>query len=291
MSQIGNTVARLLLGRWLRALREAEHLHCHDAATEAGVARATLWRMEKGDIRCRYRPGDVEILGRLYGANKDTIESLTELAKATRAHTWVGAYRDLLTPAQEAYLDLEAHATRIRCYAATLVPELLQTAGYAEALIRGSKLLRLYDAPKHTRIRMRRQEILVRDPQPVRFEFLFDETALRCPVGAPGVLAAQLRALVESAGLPQVSVRVVPHHDGTPLATGTGPFTILGFPSNASFGGLPTTVHVPHLDELLDRTTDVARYEQHWNDASAHALDQRDTLRLITDTIDQTETG
>lgn len=286
LGEVGNAVARLLLGRWLRTLREGQRVHCQDAAAEAGVARATLWRMEKGDTRCRYKPGDVEILGRLYGADTATIESLTQLAKATRAHTWVGTYRGLLTPVQERYLELEAHATRIRCYVTALIPELLQTAGYAEALIRSSQLLRSYDVPKHTRIRIRRQEILARHPQPARFEFLLDETVLRCAIGTPDVMVEQLRALIDRAELPEVSVRVIPHRAGMRPPFDTGPFTILDFSASTSFGGLPTTVHLDHLDELLGGTTDVTRYERHWNDAGAHALDEHDTLRLITDTIE-----
>lgn len=169
--EIGSTVARLLLGGRLRKLREAKGIHAEDAAGEVRVARATLWRMEKGDTRCRYKPGDVELLARFYGANEQTSEALVQLAKSIREHSWVAAYRDLLTPVQEMYLDLEAYAARIRCYVTALVPELLQTEDYAKALIRSSPLLRTYDADKHVRIRMRRQEILTRKPQPARWSF------------------------------------------------------------------------------------------------------------------------
>lgn len=289
LGEIGHSVARMLLGARLRKLRESRGIHSEDAAAQAGVARATLWRMEKGDLRCRYKPGDMEVLGRLYGADQPTTDTLVQLAKATRGHSWAGAYRDLLTPAQETYLDLEAYATHIRCYTTCLLPELLQTADYATALIRASRLLRTYDADKHTRVRMRRQEILRRDPQPARFEFLIDEGALHRAVGVPSVMTAQLRALADRADLPNVSVRVIPHRAGMYPSLETGPFTILDFPSDTKFGVLPTIVHPTQSGEilLLDRTSDTACHEERWDNARAYALDEHGTHQLVTDTIDQ----
>jgi transcriptional regulator with XRE-family HTH domain len=57
---------RLLIGQRLRQLRKNKGIQTELAAVEPGVARATLWRFEKGDNRCRYKTGDVERLGRLY---------------------------------------------------------------------------------------------------------------------------------------------------------------------------------------------------------------------------------
>ncbi len=65
------SVSRLLIGQQLRQLRKRKGIHTEIAAAEVGVARATLWRIEKGDNRCRYKVGDMEMLGRLYGANRD----------------------------------------------------------------------------------------------------------------------------------------------------------------------------------------------------------------------------
>jgi hypothetical protein len=206
--------------------------------------------MEKGDSRCRYKPGDVELLARFYGADERTSEALVQLAKRTRQRSWPASYRELLTPVQEMYLDLEGYATRIRCYVTALVPELLQTEDYAKALIRSSPLLRTYDADKHVRIRMRRQEILTRSPQPARVEFLIDETALRRVIGVPRVTAAQLRALVDRAALPNVSVRVIPHRAGMYPTLEIGAFTILDFPTDNVFGGCPAPC-IPSISESI----------------------------------------
>lgn len=104
---------------------------------------------------------------------------------------------------------------------------------------------------------------------------------MRRVIGVPRVTAAQLRALVDRAGLPNVSVRVIPHRAGMYPTLEIGAFTILDFPTDTLFGGLPSTVHSQHLGEhlLLERTADATRYEEHWDDARAYALDEHGSLR------------
>lgn len=287
--KIGNSAARLLLGGRLRRLREGRGVHAEYVAEQAGLAQATLWRMERGDARCRFRPADVAALADLYGVDRSAIDAMVDLAKRTRQSTWVGGYRHLLTPVEETYLDLETYATQVRCHVTAWIPELLQTEDYATELIRASRLLRTYDAAKHTRVRLLRQEILTRDPQPARFEFLLDETALRRVVGRPDVTVTQLHALTRQAGLPNVSIRVIPHQAGMCPNWEVGPFTLLDFPAGAPFGGLPAAVHLNRLGDhvLLDKPAAVTRYQQAWDDARGYALDQPGTLRLITDVINQ----
>lgn len=286
---IGNAVSRILLGQRLKALREEKGVHSEDAAQEAGVARATLWRMEKGDTRCRYKPGDVEMLCRLYGADRATIEGMVRLAKGTRVLSWLANYRDVLTDVQETYFDLEGYATRVRCYVNALVPELLQVEEYAAAQLAASRSWGAVDARKLTQLRVRRQKILTREPQQARFEFILDETALHRVIGQPAVMAAQLVRLMDIARLADVSVRVVPHRAGMYPSLETGPFTILDFSAYEDSGQLPTTVYLHRLreHELLSKQAEIDRYQEQWDDARAYALDQEGSLRLIAETAEQ----
>jgi transcriptional regulator with XRE-family HTH domain len=287
----GNTVSRLLLGQHLRQLREQKGIHSEDAAGEVGVARATLWRMEKGDNRCRYKPGDVEMLGRLYGADKGTVTNLVDLAKATRARSWIAAYRDILPAALETYIDLESFATRMRVYSTALVPDLLQDEDYAKVLIRASRHLSNIDVRKHTQIRMNRQRVLTEDPTRTTFEFIIDEAVLSRGIGEPAITVQQLRQLVAASQLPNVTFRVVPYRAGMYAGLETGSFTLLEFPTDPQFGSLPTTVHVNRLGEhqLLDKARDVEQYEERWNDIRAHTLDDRTSRHLVLETIQQFE--
>lgn len=287
----GNTVSRLLLGQHLRQLREQKGIHSEDAAGEVGVARATLWRMEKGDNRCRYKPGDVEMLGRLYGADKGTVQNLIDLAKGTRARSWIAAYRDILPTALETFIDLESFATRIRVYATALVPDLLQDEDYAKVLIRASRHLSNIDVRKHTQIRMNRQRVLTEDPTRTTFEFIIDEAVLSRGIGEPAIMVQQLRQLIAISELPNVTFRVVPYRAGMYAGLETGSFTILEFPTDPQFGSLPTTIHVNRLGEhqLLDKARDVEQYEERWNDIRAHTLDDRTSRHLLLETIHQYE--
>jgi transcriptional regulator with XRE-family HTH domain len=278
----GNTVSRLLLGQHLKQLREQKGIHSEDAAAEVGVARATLWRMEKGDNRCRYKPGDVEMLGRLYGADRTTVQTLIDLAKATRARSWIAAYRDLLPDIQETFIDLEGYATRVRVYVNALVPDLLQDEDYAKVLIRSSRHLSNVDVRKHTQIR---------EPAQTTFDFIIDEAVLSRTIGEPAVMLQQLRQLVDNGELPNVTIRVVPYRAGMYSGLEAGSFAILEFPTDAQFGSLPTTVHVSRLGDhqLLDKRRDIDTYEERWNDIRAHTLDNRTSRQLILETIEQFE--
>jgi transcriptional regulator with XRE-family HTH domain len=305
----GKAATRALLGYLLRHLRERKGVSSEDAALEAGVARATLWRMEKGDNRCRYKPGDVELLGRLYGADRTMLELLTHLAKKTRVAGWLDEFRDVLTDAGETYLDLEAYAVKVRCYANAVVPDLLQVTDYATALATSSRSMGPSQARRLIQLWTCRQQLLTRDPQPAEFEFLIDESALHRGIGQPSVMHALLRSLSDRAELPNVSMRVVPYRAGLYPGLGIGAFTLLDFPTHEpfgadqvpageptfedkpfggdkAFGGLPARVYRPGESTLLDDRANTNTYDDHWNDIRAHALDPYATLRLITDTAD-----
>lgn len=283
----GNGAARVLLGYCLKRLRERSGIHAEQAAAEAGVARATLWRMEIGDRRCRYKPGDVEVLGRLYRVDDEVLQILIELAKATRERTWVGAYRHLISGVDETFIGLEEYASRVRCYANVLVPDLLQTRQYAEEPVGASRSLCIPDVRALTQLRMDHQRVLTRKPQPGRFEFVVDESVLRRGL-EPAVMAAQLEALADWARMPEVSLRVVPHRKGMYPTLQAGPFTIMEFPVERPFGGLPSSVYVSRLSQetLIDGPEDVRRYEQQWDDARANALEEDASVRMIGEILE-----
>lgn len=280
------SVPRLLIGQQLRRLRTRKGIHTELAAAEAGVARATLWRFEKGDNRCRYKIGDVERLGRIYGADPETTLILVALARATRGRTWTAAYRDLLTDSAETLIDLEGYASRIRCYDSAVVSELLQHEDYARALIASTRSTSWSDARRHLQIRLNRQRVLGREPATTMFEFVLDEAALHRGVGEPPtMMVAQLHRLIERADQPNIRVRIVPYRRGTYPGLATGPFTLLDFPSGQLYGTLPTTVQLERHNEilLLDAVDEVKLYEERWNDIAGRALDELGSRNLIMD--------
>jgi uncharacterized protein DUF5753 len=104
---------------------------------------------------------------------------------------------------------LESRATTIRVFDTNLVPGLLQTRDYAQAVITATAWAA--DAEQITRwvkVRMDRQAVLHRDAPP-RVAAIIDEFVLRREVGGPDVLASQLAHLLSCAKLPHLDLRVL----------------------------------------------------------------------------------
>jgi transcriptional regulator with XRE-family HTH domain len=185
IERLPGTVARMMLGRRLQELRQEAGIHAEDAALHAGVARATLWRIEIGDLRCRYKPGDVEVLGRLYEA-KAEMALLGSLVLATRNNrTGLPGEEGQLPGEIQQRVDLESHACRIRCCAPYLVPDLLSDTGYLTAVLQALPGRATADLAALVNVQPHRQRFLTASgPQPTSYEFVIDEAVLHRPVGS-----------------------------------------------------------------------------------------------------------
>lgn len=129
----GSTVPRRQLGRYLRDLRGKARLTVKAAARELEWSEAKIWRIETGQISLRSL--DVKAMCQVYGAPDDLTEALKHLAKETKGRGWWHADADVVPDSFDLYIGLEEAAAELRWYEAELVPGLLQTAGYARALI------------------------------------------------------------------------------------------------------------------------------------------------------------
>ncbi len=121
--------------------------------------------------------------------------------------------------------DTEAQAHALRAYEPLLVPGLLQTEGYARAVLRGAQ----NDASderieQQVAARLQRQDILSRDNPPYLW-VVIDEGVLRRTIGNPKTMQGQLWHLARMSDQPKVSVQVIPVEAGE--RTGLlGAFTI-----------------------------------------------------------------
>jgi hypothetical protein len=122
-----------------------------------------------------------------------------------------------------------AQAVSIRQYAAHVVPGLLQTEGYARAVLSVGRSLRSEEhLEERVAARLGRQERL-RSPDCPELWVVLDEAVLRRPVGDRAVLREQLDRLLEAAAEPHVTVQVLPFDQGGHEAMG-GSLTILTRP-------------------------------------------------------------
>lgn len=169
------------------------------------------------------------------------------------------------------YVTLEQSATSVRTWEPMVVPGLLQTRGYAAALLDNDDLVSR---------RLDRQQMVTRLGNPVELVAVIDESVLHRPIGGADVLASQLRLLATMAERPNVTVQVLPLHGSHRAAAlvGWGSLVILGFPWP---GGLVYLQHgggATYLDSPHDLETHVATFDR----LRELALSPVESVELIT---------
>jgi len=278
------TVLRMLLGAQLRRLREAVGIPAEKAGYEIRASRSKISRMETGRVGLKVR--DVEDLLTLYGVlDEQQRAKIITLARRSREPEWWAKYNDILPDWFETYLGLESAAASIRSFEMQFVPGLFQTEDYARTIIRADHPEE--DDTEITRrveLRMARQAILKRPVNPPALEVALRESVLRCPVGGTEIMAAQLDRLAGAAGLPNVSMRVVPFSAGFHLGMLTGGFTLLRFPLNGS--GTETEPDTVYSDSFtgaiyLDKPGELARYSRAFAEIWETSLDEDSSRAFI----------
>ncbi|MFJ3173278.1 helix-turn-helix domain-containing protein [Streptomyces roseus] len=292
--QHGPAVRRRKLGEELRALRDRTGLTSGEAARIAGWHQSKISRIETG--RSGVKPEDIRLLLDVYAKvvspeQRALLEALSASAagpgpgggEGGRGRQWWHDYRGLLPQEYRDFISLEASARAARTVELSVVPGLLQTPEYARAVTRAAlgglpepKVDALVD------VRLARQSVLRATP-PLELSAVLDEAVLRRQIGGPGVMAAQLRHLVQVARLPQVRLQVLPFSVGGHLGL-TGPFVIFSFPNIADLD----VVVLDHLTSslYLERKEDLEAYSAAFRTIQAHALPPQDSSDLISSLAD-----
>jgi transcriptional regulator with XRE-family HTH domain len=274
-------VARHRLRIALRHAREARQL------TQSQVAEAMEWslskvmRIEKGDVNVS--PADLRVL-LSYLEVDDPAEVKRLMADARTARRAADPrYREHLTPALLQMMQFELEATRIRHYGSVIVPGLLQTEAYAEAIFRSYED-ELSETDIRTRIeaRLSRREQVLYRPDPPDYLLVLDESVLRRPVGGPAVMAEQLNTIRQLVEETAILVRVVPFEAAASVAL-LGPFTML------DLGDDQNTVLYREsytMDEIVHASKTLIRHQKVFDQLWALALDDQESARLIAKCAD-----
>ncbi|MFF2810988.1 helix-turn-helix domain-containing protein [Streptomyces sp. NPDC058000] len=265
-SNVNPTVRRRRLGQELRRLREDKGLTAEQVAERLLVSQSKISRLENGRRSISQR--DVRDLCGVYEVeDRRIVDSLMQMAKDSRQQGWWHAFGDI---PYSVYIGLETEAASLRTYESLLVPGLLQTPGYAEAVIPGTvPELAPDDLDKRIQVRMRRQE-RVREPErPLRLWVVLDESALRRVVGSHLIMREQLEHLAEVSTLPHVTVQVLPYDTGAHAGM-SGTFSILEFDDAAD----SSVVYIEGVtsDLYLEKTNDVHKYTIMYEHLRAQAL-------------------
>ena len=116
-----------------------------------------------------------------------------------------------LSEESKTLMRLEPEANSIVDVETLLMPGLVQTADYTEAIMKAANL-RPEQIVARVKARMARQHILFKDKPPM-LDMILDEAILRRVVGSHKIMAGQLRALLDIAERPNVRLRIVPFQE------------------------------------------------------------------------------
>jgi transcriptional regulator with XRE-family HTH domain len=230
-SMTAPTVRRRRLGAELRRLREAVGLKLEDVESRAGITSSTLSRIETA--RTGVKVADAEILLDLYAVEDVAKRAvMLGLVRDGAKRGWWQTYRDAIRPAYADLISLEADASSLRTYQTTLIPGLLQTAGYARATI---SAINMTSTPEQVNalveVRRARQAVLTK-PDPLEVWAIIHEASLRTRLADIPTMRDQLQRLLEVADFPHVSLQVLPL-EASPHPGLSGPFAVLGFAEGA----------------------------------------------------------
>jgi transcriptional regulator with XRE-family HTH domain len=208
----------------LRKLRDDRGMTAQDVADACYVSREGVTAIETLRLPPRL----------------DTAKRLDEIFDLTELCYFEDAYHDILreatwTPFRQ-YTAQEALARTIRSYHPLQITGLFQTEDYARELV--GSFEPTHKLEEYVRLRMTRQEILVREDPP-HVTNLVRESVLRETVGGPEVMEEQLLQLLKVSELPQVGLHVVPM--GRAVFP-QGMFSLLTYEKEADLGYVETDV-------------------------------------------------
>lgn len=174
------------------------------------------------------------------------------------------------------FMAIEAEAISFSCYEPLLIPGLLQTEGYALALIGGSSPP-LDDETVDERVaaRLRRSDA-VRRKTGVMYGFVIYEAALRAGVGGSGVMGEQYRHILNMGALRNVSVQVLPYGRCSGVAL-NGSIVLLETPDHEQYG----YVEAPEVSVLYASPGKVSALTQAHAMIRTHCLSVEESATFI----------
>jgi len=202
------TARQMRLGAELRRLREAAGLKATAAAALLGVSSVQVSQIESGiagvseerlrRLAANYTCSDTELINALVAMAVD------------RTRGWWEEYRGVLPAAYLDLAELDHHATFRHDVAVIHVPGLFQTETYARALFSYMNPEFPESEVEHRVNHRMRRKVMIEGSDPISYETVIHEAALRIRVAGEAAFRAQLTRVLELSEAEHISVRVIP---------------------------------------------------------------------------------
>lgn len=278
------TVRSRRLGAALKRYRQAAKLDQLAAAEVLGVDPARVSRIESGLVTARIL--EIRVLLNAYGVEDPEVRNkLEDLAKRSKHRGWWLEHAAHLRPDYLDHIALEDDATYIREWQPVLVPGLLQTPGYAEAVIAATPH---YIAPERiaqlVKVRVRRQAKI--EEGGATYAVIIWEAVIAHPVVSVDIHREQLSTILEVGKRKNVTVQVLPFSAGA-VAGLTDPFSSFSFESEPIVEAV--TLENLRGTSVLEAPEDLAAYANAHEHLRSAALAPDASARLIRSALRSSE--
>jgi hypothetical protein len=195
---------------------------------------------------------------------------------------WRNKLRDGLSPVQDALRPSYEEVRHCQAYSSWLIPGMLQTRGYIEAIfgvIQGDRGLSDDDVHDAVESRLGRQQLMHSDGR--RFDYLIEESVLRCGIGGPDVMQEQLQHLLSLVSSASITIGLLP----------MGP-SRRRWPDESfwMFDASRVSVELISGELALTDAQDIAEYTRRFDQLAEQAIFHADAEKLIRQaqaTLDQ----
>lgn len=223
----------------------------------------------------RTRPSDADLRAWTQACNAS--DQAVDLIAASRTadsmyREWKRVHQDGLKRRQADDVPLYQRTRHTRVYVSNVVPGLLQTQPYAEALMSAiADFEEVHnDATEAATARVQRSQVLYDGSR--RFAFILEEDVLHFPFGGAETMAGQLGAILAAMSLPNVSIGIIPR--GTPRRM----WTLEGF---LIFGVEEVQVETLSADIAISRPSEIKTYLRAFERLASMAVYGANARQLI----------
>jgi transcriptional regulator with XRE-family HTH domain len=279
----------------LRHLREEQGLNqgqVVSAVREIGSV-PTLSRYERATVDLK--ADRVLALLRFYEASEGYVREAELLLQQSRGQEWWSNFSDVTNEMLASLFALESTSKVIQVYQENNVPGMLQTAGYARALMvdffrahhnPDTKRKNLATIERRLQMRLRRQHLLDQPDAPT-FKAVIAESVLTKELGGAQVMREQLRHLYNLAeNKPNVHIRILPGsamRQGSPLH----PAITLFHPDDDATGRTVYLENKNRNGEFLAELSDVETFMASMDDWWPRTLSKLESLACLQKYIDR----